>query len=42
VKEDARAVWELGKIELFDGGSDGVISTASGNTLFATQGVFTP
>ena len=42
VKEDARAVWELNKVELYDGGSDGLISTSAGNTLFATQGVFVP
>jgi hypothetical protein len=39
--ENRRAVWELGRIEVYDGGADGVVSTA-GNTLFATQGVFVP
>ena len=32
---------QLGKIQVFDGGSDGVASTAP-NTLFADQGVFVP
>jgi hypothetical protein len=41
VVEGKRAVWALGKINLFDGGSDGVAST-SPNTLFATEGLFIP
>ena len=41
IKEDKRAVWQLGKVQVFDGGADGVVSTA-GNTLFATQGYYTP
>ena len=41
VLEGRRSVWELGKIEVFDGGSDGVASTTP-NTLFAAQGVFVP
>jgi plastocyanin len=36
-----RAIWELSKIEVYDGGADGVASTA-GNTLFADQAVFVP
>jgi hypothetical protein len=42
VTERARTIWQLGQIELFDGGPDGVASTTSGNTLFETQGVFVP
>jgi hypothetical protein len=42
VVEGKRAIWELGKIDLFDGGADGVASTTAGNTLFETQGVFVP
>jgi hypothetical protein len=42
VLEQKRAVWELGRIELWDGGTDGNPSTAGDNTLFATQGVFIP
>jgi plastocyanin len=41
VLEGKRAVWQVGKIELFDGGADGVASTA-GNTLFADQSMFVP
>jgi hypothetical protein len=37
----ARAVWELGTVQLYDGGPDGIASTAD-NSLFARQGVFTP
>jgi hypothetical protein len=36
-----RAIWEVGQIQVYDGGPDGVAST-SPNTLFAVQGVFIP
>jgi plastocyanin len=36
-----RAIWELTNVEVYDGGADGVASTA-GNTLFADQAVFAP
>jgi glucose/arabinose dehydrogenase/chitodextrinase len=42
VKEGRRAVWMLGPIEVYDGGADGVASTAGDNTLFERQGVFAP
>jgi hypothetical protein len=42
VPEGKRAIWQLGEIDVFDGGSDGVASTTSGNTLFADEGIFTP
>jgi acyl-homoserine lactone acylase PvdQ len=41
VREKDRSVWQLGAIQVFDGGSDGLAST-SPNTLFARQGVFVP
>jgi hypothetical protein len=41
VPESRRSIWQLGPIEVFDGGPDGVAST-SGNTLFETGGVFIP
>jgi hypothetical protein len=41
VMERKRAIWELGQIEVFDGGSDGLTSTED-NTLFARQGIFVP
>ena len=34
-------MWQLGKVEVFDGGSDGNAATTP-NTLFVTQGVFVP
>jgi WD40-like Beta Propeller Repeat len=41
--EQKRANWELtGPVQLFDGGPDGVASTAGGNTLFAQGGLFFP
>jgi hypothetical protein len=41
VSEGKRAIWELGQVEVFDGGPDGLASTAD-NTVFARQGVFVP
>ncbi len=41
IVEAKRAIWALSKVNVFDGGPDGVVSTAP-NTLFATQGVFVP
>ena len=41
VVEGKRAIWQLGQIEVFDGGADGLASTAP-NTVFARQGVFVP
>jgi hypothetical protein len=41
VVEGKRANWELGSVNLYDGGDDGLVSTAP-NDLFATQGVFVP
>jgi hypothetical protein len=42
VKEGLRAIWELGQIRVYDGGADGDADTPSGDTLFATQGIFVP
>ena len=41
ITEGKRTVWEIRDAKVFDGGPDGVASTAD-NTLFATQGFFTP
>ena len=41
VKEGLRSLWQLGQVQVFDGGSDGVASTTP-NTLFAVQGLFVP
>jgi WD40 repeat protein len=37
-----RSVWELGQVHVYDGGADGLVSTAGDNTLFLTQGLFIP
>ena len=41
VVEGQRSVWQLGQVDVYDGGADGD-PTTPGNTLFATQGVFVP
>jgi hypothetical protein len=41
VRESARAIWELGQIELLDGGPDGDADTPD-NAVFARQGLFIP
>jgi len=41
VLEGKRSNWEVGQVRLYDGGADGVASTA-GNTLFEDQGLFVP
>jgi hypothetical protein len=41
VKEGARTMWQLGQVQLYDGGADGVASTDP-NTRFETEGVFVP
>jgi hypothetical protein len=41
IQEGKRAIWELGQIQVSDGGPDGDVTTAD-NSLFAVQGVFAP
>jgi hypothetical protein len=41
VLDGKRANWQLGQIELLDGGSDGEATTTP-NTRFLVQGVFVP
>jgi hypothetical protein len=41
VQEGKRSIWALDRVEVFDGGADGLASTTP-NTLFAVQGVFVP
>ena len=41
IAEGMRAVWEMGQVQVFDGGADGLAATEP-NTLFAKQGVFVP
>jgi subtilisin family serine protease len=42
VKDTKRANWQLGQVQVFDGGADGDADTAPGNTLYAVQGLFVP
>jgi hypothetical protein len=41
IREGDRAIWQLGRIEVWDGGPDGDVDSDD-NSLFATQGVFVP
>ena len=41
IKEGMRAIWQLGQVQVFDGGPDGQAATTP-NTLFAVQGLFVP
>jgi hypothetical protein len=41
VTERDRAIWELDRVRVFDGGADGVAGTEP-NSLFMTQGIFVP
>ena len=40
--EGRRSIWELAQAQVYDGGADGVGSSAGDNTLFAVQGIFVP
>ena len=42
VAEGKRAIWELGKVAVFDAGADGQADTTNDNTLFERQGIFVP
>jgi hypothetical protein len=42
VVEGKRAVWQIGQVQVYDGGADGNANTTGDNTLFLTQGLFTP
>ena len=37
-----RAIWQLGPVQIYDGGADGVASTTNDNTVFMNQGLFVP
>ena len=41
IKESKRTMWQLGQIDVLDGGPDGLVST-NDNTVFERQGVFVP
>jgi hypothetical protein len=42
IKESLRTIWQIGKVGVFDGGSDSDGSTTADNTVFAVPGVFVP
>jgi hypothetical protein len=42
VREGKRSIWQLGRIEVYDGGLDDTLATRDDNILFATQGLFMP
>jgi WD40-like Beta Propeller Repeat len=42
VKEGRRAVWGIGQVKVYDGGSDGDAETTADNTLFMDEGLFVP
>jgi hypothetical protein len=42
VMEGARAIWEMGRIAVDDGGPDEDASTTADNRLFEVQGIFVP
>jgi hypothetical protein len=42
VPAGARTIWQLGQVTVYDGGPDGDVDTAAGNTVFLHQGLFTP
>jgi hypothetical protein len=42
VKDTKRAIWEMGQVQVHDGGPDGDADTPAGDTLFAVQGIFVP
>jgi Tol biopolymer transport system component len=40
--EFKRAIWDIGQVEVYDGGADSDADTTGDNTLFMTQGLFAP
>jgi TolB protein len=42
VKEEMRSNWELGQVQVYDGGADADADTTSDNTLFMDEGIFVP
>ena len=42
VLEEKRSIWAFEKVDLYDAGPDGNVSTTGDNTVFETQGVFAP
>jgi hypothetical protein len=42
IRDAMRAVWQLGQVQVFDGGADGDGDTEGDNGLFEVQGIFVP
>jgi hypothetical protein len=42
VQEFNRAIWEVGQVEVWDGGTDGDVSTSDGDGVYLREGVFIP
>jgi hypothetical protein len=42
VKDTQRGIVEITQLQIFDGGTDGLVSTTADNTLYAVQGIFIP
>jgi phosphatidylinositol-3-phosphatase len=42
VVEGKRSIWQLGQVEVHDGGADSDVATPADNTLFMNGGVFVP
>ena len=42
IKEGKRAIWELGQVEVLDGGPDGDVDTPAGAMVFLRQGILVP
>jgi hypothetical protein len=42
VKDTQRGVVEIQQLQINDGGTDGLVATTTGNTLFEVQGIFIP
>jgi hypothetical protein len=42
IKDDQRQNWEIGQVQVQDGGNDGAIQTPGDNNLFAVEGTFVP
>jgi hypothetical protein len=40
--EFKRTIWQLGQVQVYDGGADSDGDTTGDNTLFMRQGVFAP
>jgi hypothetical protein len=42
IKDDQRQNWEIGQVQIQDGGNDGATQTSGDNNLFAVEGTFVP